>query len=95
MVVEISGPLYTTITNHDDKDSNGGDNCGLNECTTGWMALWTKTGILVGVVAAVITTIAHFPAQYAPVVRLAAKHTFSTTARLCYNSKHLQNSTVK
>jgi len=52
------------------------------------MALWTKAGILIGIVAAIVATIAHFPARYAPVVRLAAKHAFGTAARFCCDHTH-------
>jgi len=88
-------PVLMTKTNHDDEKSNSDYNCGLNKWTTSRMALWTEAWILIRIVTAIIATIANFPAEYTPVVRLAAKHTFSTAACLCYNTKHLQCTTSK
>jgi len=53
------------------------------------MTLGTKARILVRVVTTVVATVAHFPARYAPVVRLAVKHPVWTTARFCYDIKHV------
>jgi len=49
------------------------------------MTHWTKTRVFVGIVSAIVATVTHFPAQYAAVVRLAAKQPIGAGARFCYN----------